>query len=146
MRFARPVLAFLAAVAVTFVIASVVHTHFVIQRLIGLGVEVPQSAALATVGGDLVGLAPAFGPVIAITLLLGFLIAVVVRRYLPALAPIAFPTAGAAAMATMLAIMHAIFKMTPIAGARDPGGWWLICLSGAVGGALFALLAKRQRA
>ncbi|MCA3255768.1 MAG: hypothetical protein INF91_09145 [Alphaproteobacteria bacterium] len=146
MRFVRPLLAFVAAVVVTFVIASVVHTHFVIQRLVGLGVDVPQADALRTVGGDLAGLAPAFGPVIAITLLLGFGIAVVVRRFLPALAPIAFPTAGAAAMATMLALMHMAFKMTPIAGARDPGGWWLICLSGAVGGALFAQLAKARRA
>lgn len=146
MRFVRPLLAFLVAVAVTFVIASVVHTHFVIQRLIGLGVEVPQADALRTVGGDLAGLAPAFGPVIAITLALGFGIAVAVRRFLPALAPIAFPTAGAAAMATMLGLMHMAYKMTPIAGARDAAGWWLICLSGAVGGALFTLLTKPRRA
>ena len=146
MRFARPLLAFAAAVALTFVSASTFHTHFVMQRLVDMGVVIPVADGVRVLVGDVVGLAPAFAPVIAITLLLGFGIAALVKRWLPALAPIAFPVGGAAAMAVMLTAMHAVFKMTPIAGARDPLGWWLICLSGALGGLVFAALLKRQRA
>lgn len=146
MTILRFLLAFLAAVLVTFVLASVAHSHFVMQWLRDLGVEIPGAVALRTTLGDLRGLATAFLPIVAVALLLGFAVAALVKRFLPSLAGVAYPTGGAAAMAAMLGIMHAAFKMTPIAGARDALGWWLICLAGAAGGVVFALLAQRKRA
>ena len=141
----KMVLAFVAAVVLTFVAASSFHTHFVMQQLVRAGADVPMADGARTMFGDMVGLAPAFGTIVAITLLLGFLIAALVKRWLPSLAGIAYPVAGGAAMAAMLAIMRAVFGMTPIAGARGWDGWIAICLAGVLGGWLFARLTRPKR-
>jgi hypothetical protein len=140
MKTAKLIGAWLAASLLTFLIASVVHSQFVMARLVAMGTEIPVGLRAQTTLGDIAGLAPAFLPVVAVTLLLGFLIAGGVLRLTNGLRGIAFPVAGFVAMAAMLAIMGAIFKMTPIAGARDTGGWLLMLLAGGVGGALFARL------
>jgi hypothetical protein len=140
MKTAKLIGAWLAASVATFLLASVVHSQFVMARLVAMGVEIPAGLRAQTTVGDIAGLAPAFLPVVAVTLLLGFLIAGFVLRFAPNLRGLAFPVAGFAAMAAMLLLMQAVFKMTPIAGARDTGGWLLMLVAGGVGGWLFARL------
>ena len=143
----RTIGAFIAAVLVTLVVASAVHTSVVISGLTALGVEVPAALRLRTMWGDLVGLAPAFGAVIAVALLLGFLIAAVARRFVGLPRPIAFALAGGAALGTALALMTLAYNgITPLASTRGWGGFLLMCAAGALGGWVFASVSRARAA
>lgn len=137
---------FIAAVLVTVAVASFVHTHFTIQALRAVGAEVPPSVAMETVGGDIVGLAPSFGVVIAIALLLGFIIAGIARRFVRLPRPIAFALAGGAALATALWLMRLSYEITPIASARTWAGFLTLAAAGALGGLVFASVSRRRAA
>jgi hypothetical protein len=137
---------FIAAVVVTVAAASFAHTHFIIQGLRAVGTEVPPSVAMETVRGDFVGLAPSFGVVIAIALLLGFIIAGVARRFIKLPRPVAFALAGGAALATALWLMHLSYEITPIASARTWPGFLTLAAAGALGGLVFASVSRRPSA
>ncbi len=134
--------ALLAAAALALVIASAAHSLFVQQALREVGARIPPGTALATMGRDLGGLAPALGAVILVALLLGFLVAGLILRAVPRLAAIAWPLAGWAALAAALWLMEVAFGFTPLAGARTAAGFVAISLGGAAGGWLFGRLAS----
>lgn len=143
---ARTIGGYLAAVLVAVVAASIVHTLFVAQGLRDVGIDIPPPVALRTAGGDLVGLAPTLGPVVAIALLLGFLIAAVARRFVKLARPLAFALAGAAAMATALWLMKLAYNgITPLASARTGAGFLALCAAGALGGLIFTGVSRDRR-
>jgi len=134
------------AVIIATALGSAFHTQMIIKGLTDAGALIAPDTRLAMTGNDFVGLAPQFGVVIAIALGIGFLIAAVLRRALKPLAPVAFPLAGAAAIAVALSIMHVAFDgITPIAGARTSLGFALECVAGAVGGLVFSMFAGGKR-
>lgn len=137
---------FVAALGVTLVVASLVHTHFTLAGLRALGAVISPGDAWTTAQGDLVGLGPAFGAVIALALLIGFLVAGLVRRVLPWPRPIAYGLGGGAALLTALWLMHLSFEITPIGSARSWAGFLSLGLTGALGGVIFALIARPRAA
>ncbi|HPU15838.1 MAG TPA: hypothetical protein PK808_07120 [Polymorphobacter sp.] len=144
MRFLRILTSWLIAVIVTTVGISVIHSLRIQTGLAELGVILPFMLRLSTIGRDLVGLAPTLGPVVAIALAIGFTVAAFLRPRLPALAWIAYPLAGGAAIVVALVAMHYSYDITPIAGARGPLGLPLFGLVGAVGGWIFAWRIKSR--
>lgn len=138
----RRIAAFVVAALVAFVAASLIHTQIILAGLSDLGADIPLSLRISTSLADLLGLAPSFGVVVAIALLLGLLVAGLARRYVPLPRPLAFAIAGAGAMATALWLMHLGFDITPIASARTTGGLLMLCLAGALGGVVFAIGSK----
>jgi hypothetical protein len=146
MAIARIVLGFILAAVIATALGSAVHTQMIIAGLTGAGATIPADMRLSMTANDFIGLAPQFGVVVAIALAIGFLVAAVLRRALKPLAPIAFPLAGAAAIAVALTVMHIAFDgITPIAGARTPLGFALECLAGAAGGLVFSMIARLKR-
>jgi hypothetical protein len=142
----RRAVALLAAAAAALLVASIAHSLFVQQALRAVGARIPPGTALATMGRDLAGLAPALGAVILLALLIGFLAAGLILRWMPRLAAIVWPLAGWAAVATALWLMQLAYGFTPLAGARTTAGFIAISLGGAVGGWLFGRLAGRAAA
>lgn len=142
----RMVGGFIAAVFVTVVAASFAHTHFTIQALRDVGAEVSQAAALETVRGDFLGLAPALAAVIAIAFLIGFLVAGLARRAIKLPRPIAFAIAGAAAFGTALWLMRLSYAITPLGSARSWAGFLTLCAAGALGGLVFASVSRTRTA
>ena len=138
----RTIGGFLAAVLMTLAIASFARTHFIIQGLRAVGAEVSPSAAMATVRGDFVGLAPALGAVIMVALLLGFLVAGLARRWVTLPRPVAFALAGGAALGAALGLMRLAYEMTPLASARSWEGFLALCAAGALGGLVFAYASR----
>lgn len=143
MRFAKTMAAWLLAVLVATIGTGLVHSWRVQDGLRALGADIPAALGLRTAIGDLVGMGPAVAAVYAIALALGFLLARLLRPRLPALSDIAYPLAGAAAVAAALVIMKASFQITPLAGARDIIGFTGFCLAGALGGLVFQRLSLR---
>jgi hypothetical protein len=132
-----------AAVLATTAIASMIQSWQVQSGLIDLGVEIPAGLALETALRDFTGLLAPLLLVFGIGLLLAFALAGLLRPRVPLLAPIAWPLAGASAIAAVLVLMHAQFQMTPLAGARGADGFVLFCLAGAIGGFVFGWLKPR---
>ncbi len=137
---------FLAATAVAFLFAAAFNTQMVIAALESAGAQIGTDDRIAMTLNDIVGLAPQLGLVIAIGLGVGFLIASQLKRVLTPLAPIAYPLAGAAAIALALTLMGMAFDgITPIAGVRSALGFGLLCLAGAIGGLVFSILAEPRQ-
>ncbi len=137
---------YVAAVLATLVAASLVHTHFTLHGLRALGAVISAADAWALARGDLAGLGPAFGAVIALALLVGFLVAGLVRRFLPWPRPLAYGLGGGAALLTALWLMHWSFEITPIGSARSWAGLLSLGLAGALGGVIFALISRPRTA
>lgn len=132
-----------AAVLATTAIASMIQSWQVQSGLIDLGIDIPAGLALETALRDFTGLLVPLLLVFGIGLLLAFALAALLKPRVPVLAPIAWPLAGALAIATVLVLMHAQFQMTPLAGARGADGFVLFCLAGAIGGFVFGWLKPR---
>lgn len=135
MKLLRLVPPWLLATLATTLGMSIVHSLMVQQGLTNLGIAIPASLRLTTMARDFIGLLPALGAVTALGFAIAFFIAWKLRRFAPALA---FPLAGAVAIATALFLMKLQFDMSPIAGARTPEGLALMILTGAIGGLIFS--------
>lgn len=140
MSYSKPklVVAFLLAVLVSFLGASVFHSQFVLNELVLIGVEIPLTTRISTTLSDLAGMAPGYGPIILIGLLLGFVIIGQSRRWVSWPAVVAYPVGGILAFLTMHILMRAAFDISVVAGARTFAGLTFQCLAGAIGGWLFA--------
>lgn len=143
MRWLNTILRWLLAVVVTVITASLIHSWTIQNNLKSLGIEISTNLGLRTAMTDLIGLAPALLAVFGAALAIGFAIAALLNRFLKLPRWIAYPVAGAAAVGATLAIMHLQMKITPVASAREPLGFLLLCLAGALGGLVFA--ASRRR-
>ncbi len=134
-----------AAVLLSTMLISFVHSAMVQQELLMLGVQISPMLRLETAMRDLAGLLPALGAVVATGFLIAFPAAALASRRAPGwLAAIGYPIAGAIAVGAMLALMQAWFNTTPIAGARTLPGMLLMIASGALGGTLFKGLVARR--
>lgn len=129
---------FFAAVLVTFVLASLFHSQFVLHELTRLGVEITIQTRITSSMEDLIGLLPGYGAVITVSLLLGFLIIWGVRRFRPSLTVWSYAAGGFTAMLVAHIAMYPIMNITLIAGARSDLGLLCQCVAGLCGGAAFA--------
>ncbi len=146
MRYAKIIGAYVAAAVVTVVLASAFFTQRVIAEQTAIGIEYTAAQQSETYLMNLAGLAPSYGLMLAIALLIGFAVAFGVKQILRPLAPVAYPVAGAAAVVTAIFLIETVMAKGgagAIGGARDALGLSLQGLAGAVGGAVFALLTRR---
>jgi len=146
MRFIRIVIAFILAVATAFTLASIFYTQQVLAKQVAIGAEYTAAQQHQTYIENFIGLAPAYGAILAVALLIGFTIATFLKRILAPLAVIAYPMAGAAAVFAVIFLIENIVAADgagAIGGARDALGLALQCLAGAIGGLVFALTVGR---
>lgn len=136
----RTVIAFAAAVVATYLLAAVFYTQQVIAKQSAFAVYT-TAQQIDTFVQNLAGLW-LYGAMIAVALALAFAIAAVLKRILKPLAPVAYPMAGAAAMAVMITLIEQMLGggAGVIGGARDAVGLSLQCLAGFFGGLVFAVL------
>ncbi|MBO6610144.1 hypothetical protein [Altererythrobacter sp.] len=142
MKFVRWIGALLIAALSTYVIGVIANSQFVMNAH---GVPISLAERMNMTAFDVSNMWLYF-VVILIALLLGFLIATVVKRLLPGLSRFAFPVAGAAAIGATLGLMYLQFQTVPISGARSGLGFASQVLAGGIGGWVFARFAQRQNA
>ena len=138
MRYVKLIAAFVASVAAATILAVVFQTQFVLGELIALGVAIPLGVRLETTLFDLAGMGPTYGGLIGVGFLIAFPVATLVSRALPIPKPVLFILAGAATMATILALFDLMLGSMPISGARGDAGMAVQALAGAVGGFVFS--------
>lgn len=140
MKRSRIVVSWLAASALGFMAASISHSLSVLNRLQALGIEIAVAKQLQMIGGDLLGLLPSYGMVIALALIPALWVASRVVGALGNWRTGWFVLAGFSALLVALLAMQPILDITLIAGARGLTGLTLQCLCGALAGAVYAAL------
>lgn len=142
--------AYAASVVVTYLLASVFQSAFVLIALERAGAEISIAMWLRTLGHDLYGfiVEPVFFSyplAILLGLLIAFASAALVRRLLRWPGLLVFPLSGAVALATILLIVQSRFSgATLFAGARGVIGFSLQLIAGATGGVVFYFLSKSR--
>ncbi|NMP32196.1 hypothetical protein HII17_11500 [Thalassotalea sp. M1531] len=132
---------FLVSWLLTFTLASLFHSQYVVNQLVDVGTVVTFDNRLSLMLGDWLGLLPTYGIIIAVAFLLAFFIAAAIYRklgkhYIPL-----FVLAGIASFTMMLTVIESIMNIHIIAGARG-WGFYAQLLAGAVGGFAFANFTK----
>lgn len=144
MKIIKTIAHLLAAALACFIVASMLHTQSVLNRLVELNIQIPTSERIATVLADLQGLAPSYGVIILIGLSIAFFITSLVLKRLTINPIVLYSTAGMIAVGTILLAMYPILNITLLAGARGTFGFLSQCLAGALGGLLFGALRSQR--
>lgn len=134
MRFVRWIGALIIASLGTYVVAVIANAQFVIGAH---NVPVSFGDRLNMTAFDVSNMW-LYLVIILIALLIGFAIAALVKRFLPSLAGVAYPVAGAAALGMVLGLMYMQFQTIPISGARGAFGFASQVIAGGIGGWIFA--------
>lgn len=136
---------FIPCWAVTYCVASILHSQMVLINLVQVNVSIPIAEWLSMTAYDLWGLLPAYGSAVFAAMLIAMLVSVwLTRHQARAFSVLIFMMAGALAMLIMLLAMHPILQVTLIAGARSAAGIALQCGAGLIGGLVFGLLTRNH--
>jgi hypothetical protein len=136
---------YLAAVVVTYLLASVMATQSVISSLSGMGVDVSFTERATMTLLDIGGMVGMFLPMIAFGLLIAFMAAALICHYWNQWRTPLYIIAGAAALVCVHLALNLAFGITPVAIARTTTGLGLQALAGAVGGYTYVYLSGRYR-
>lgn len=142
MRWVRQIVRFGVAVAAAAALGTLASTHFVLQGLGDIGVQIGFGARAAMHWEDLLGMGPLFAGIVAVGFAIAFPVAKAVMRALPAWQPVGYPLAGAAALVVALLLMQGVLGIMPVAGARSVLGLAGQGVAGALGGFVFAALGR----
>lgn len=134
---------YLAAVLVTYLLASITATQSVVSSLSGMGVSVSVADRLAMTVHDIIGMAGMFMPMIAFALLIAFLVSALIYYWLRRWRLPLYLLAGAVAVVTIHLALNLAFELTPVAVARSTGGLIMQALAGAFGGYTYVALLKK---
>jgi len=146
MGFFKVLGAFIAAVFVLTILATVLQSLFVLAALSGVGAGISAGDAAGMIIADLAGLGPLYGAFIAIALLIAFGASAPVIRFTGLPRTLVLCVAGVTAMAVMLLAMEQVFfGIQPIAGARTLSGFAAQMLAGLLAGFTFAALSPGPR-
>lgn len=146
MQTSRIILAFLASAVITHLLAAIFYTQQILYRQAEIGAVYTPAQTLETYFLNIIGLAPSYGLVLAISLVLAFLAAGRLKRVLVPLAPIAYPLAGSVAVFAVIFLIENTAGrggVGAIGGARGTVGLLLQCFAGLIGGSVFALVRPR---
>ena len=139
----RILLGWIAAVLVSAVTGSFVQSQRAISSIESIHAPVAFGDKMKMYGHDLVHFAPTWAAIVAFAFLIAFLVAGWLGRRWPSYRTGLFPLAGLSAIVTTLLVMDAMLPVTAVAAARDGLGVGLLGLSGALGGAVYVLVAPQ---
>ncbi len=134
----RKLAAYLLAVIVAYILASITATQSVIARLAELGVEVNFANRLSMTLQDIAGMAGMFLPMIAAAFLVAFMVTALLCRWLGRRPVALYVLAGAVALIAIHLTLNLAVGITPVAIARTMAGLLIQGLAGAVGAYLYA--------
>ena len=132
---------FLVSWLLTFTLASLFHSQYVVNQLVNVGVVVGFNDRVNLTLEDWLGMLPTYGAIIAIALAIAFLVTWLIAKKVKKQGAQLFVIAGIVAFATALIAIESIMNITIIAGARG-WGFYMQLLAGAVGGYVFAKLSN----
>ncbi|MBB1401957.1 hypothetical protein [Pseudoalteromonas sp. SG45-1] len=132
---------FLVSWVLTFTLASLFHSQYVVNQLVNVGVVVGFSDRASLTLDDWLGLLPTYGAIIAVALAIAFFVTAKLNKKVQKYTTQLFVIAGIVAFAIVLIAIESIMNIHIIAGARG-WGFYAQLLAGAVGGFTFSQLFK----
>ena len=139
----KPVLRYLLAVAVSYVVAVFFVSLLNSQAVVSLGYAVTLSQRFDTLAHDLVGMTELYLPIISVALLIAFLVTrYLIERWVSRSVWL-YALAGFVALATVHILLKLIFEVSAIAPTATMVGLFSQCLAGALGGWVYAHFAKQ---
>lgn len=132
---------FLVSWLLTFTLASLFHSQYVVNQLVNVGVVVGFSDRVSLTLDDWLGLLPTYGAIIALALAIAFFVTAKLNKKVQKYTTQLFVIAGIVAFAIVLIAIESIMNIHIIAGARG-WGFYAQLLAGAVGGFTFSQLFK----
>ena len=132
---------FLVSWLLTFTLASLFHSQYVVNQLVNVGVVVGFSDRVSLTLDDWLGLLPTYGAIIAVALAIAFFVTAKLNKKVQKYTTQLFVIAGIVAFAIVLIAIESIMNIHIIAGARG-WGFYAQLLAGAVGGFTFSQLFK----
>jgi len=136
---------YLAAVVVTYLVASIMATQSVVSSLSGMEVDLSFAERATMTLSDIGGMAGMFLPMIAFGLLIAFMATALICHYLNQWRTPLYVVAGAAALVSVHLALNLAFGITPVAIARTATGLGLQAIAGAFGGYTYVYLSGRHR-
>lgn len=140
----RSTFAFLVAVLVAYLIGAALASQHVLGALTEMGMNIGFSVWAHVTLHDLVGMAPAYLPLMAISFLIALPVVLLICRGRPGWRRIGYVTGFFAAVLAMHLIMPMLLNVTPVAATRFFGGLVQQGLAGAVGGYVFFVLGRSR--
>ena len=140
----RTLPSFLVSWLLTFTLASLFHSQYVVNQLVNVGVVVGLSDRASLTFDDWLGLLPTYGAIIALALAIAFFVTVKLNKKVKKYSTQLFVIAGIVAFAIVLIAIESIMNIHIIAGARG-WGFYAQLLAGAVGGFTFSQLFKATK-
>ena len=124
---------------------SVVQTHWNLQALVALGVEVPAAVRASTTGQDLIGFAPVYAGILAAGWLPALTLAAFLARRWPAWRGALLAAAAGAGMVAAVRTVDAVAPMPVFIDAtRDLPGLLAMAAGAVMAGLLYARLTARR--
>ncbi len=143
-------MAYIIAVITGGLAVTILSTQIVLQYLVNAGAAMPLQARLDATLADLAGFAPTLMLLTAIGYLAAFPVARFVSARIGRMRTFGYVAAGFVTIMVMIYAIEVFYQavlastITPIASGRDLWGLLIIGLGGALGGGVFARLAKRD--
>ena len=141
----RLVFAFLAAVAVTYLVAVLGYTQLNLANLVEMGVSVPGGVRFESAIHDLLGMTSLYLPIIVVALLLVFGIARIALIWLSELSTLGYIVGGFVALYVVDFALGQLMGTHPLAVTRTTVGLLSQCLAGGLGGYTFAAILLKPR-
>ncbi|TDK23352.1 hypothetical protein E2F46_10525 [Luteimonas aestuarii] len=140
----RTILAFIAAVLLAIVVGALVQSHYNLQALASIGVDV-DGVRIDTMMRDLFsGFSPTYGGyIVAPALLVAFLVAGWLSGLRPGLRIGLYMLGGYLAVLAAIPLVNFLSPVALLVGAsRETSATFLMAVGGALGGLLFAFLTR----
>jgi len=142
----RLIIAFVAAVLATYVIAVLGYTQLNLANLVEMGVSVSPGVRFQSALHDLGGMTGLYLPIISVALLLGFGVTRVVLIWLSELRTVGYILGGFVAIFVVDLALGQLMGTHPLAVTRTSVGLLSQCLAGALGGYVFSLMSVKAQA
>ena len=139
----RVVKAFLPAVVVAYLLASILFTQTILATVQSFGLEVSFVQRLAATWHDIVGMASSYLLLLLVTFLIALPVAAGLTRILPSRRALLFTLAGFIAVVALHVIMKAVLGISGIAVTRTLAGLIGQGLAGALGGYVYQRLSSK---
>jgi hypothetical protein len=140
----KSIIAFISAVIGGYIFAVLTYSQLNLSRLVDMGVTLSFGDRVTTALHDLLSMGSMYFLIMAVALLVAFLIAGLIVRWVPNLRMLGFVLAGAVGMFAMIMFFKVSMGTNPIAVTRTLVGFASQCLAGALAGFIYVKLSGRS--
>ena len=134
--------AFLAAVVIAYLLASILFTQTILATVQSFGLEVSFAQRLGATWHDIIGMASSYLLMLLVAFLIALPVAARLARLIPSRRALLFTLAGFVAVVALHVILKSVLGVSGIAVTRTLAGLIGQGLAGALGGYVYHRLSR----